>query len=325
MRINCYYEYQETIHGVMKTLQVIFEKLKLKYPEIEFVPIHSHTLRDENYQSCAHQYGPYFLKIENPITKKYILVSYWDKIVNLKQTNWDLENCVEILSSIGHHENDIYYKKQSLVEYTPISYVGATSVGEGIIEDLYSKTKILDNRLYPEKLTFRGHLYLFREHLFHDKRFDVTGTMKSIDENGNVVSVVEDLLNIENYLSELNHNKLNLSLNGAGEICFRDIEILGLGSALFRLKLVTDFHNPLIPDYHYISVDFHDIEEMGNDYEGYCKKVANRVFDKFEKIKKDYDFIDFVAKNGRKWYEENATIEMNSSIATKLIDISKIL
>jgi hypothetical protein len=64
---------------------------------------------------------------------------------------------------------------------------------------------------------------------------------------------------------------------------------------------------------------------MGNDYDGYCKKVANRVFDKFEKIKRDYDFIDFVAKNGRKWYEENATIEMNSSIATKLIDISKIL
>ncbi len=118
MRINCYYEFQETTHGVMRTLQVIVDKLKLKYPEIEFNSIHSHAMRDENYQSCAHQYGSYFLKIENPITKKYILVSYWDKIVNLKETNWDLENCVEILSSIGHHENDIYYKKQSLVEYT---------------------------------------------------------------------------------------------------------------------------------------------------------------------------------------------------------------
>ncbi len=34
MKVNCYYEFQETTHGVMRTLQVVVDKLKVKYPDI---------------------------------------------------------------------------------------------------------------------------------------------------------------------------------------------------------------------------------------------------------------------------------------------------
>ena len=51
--------------------------------------------------------------------------------------------------------------------------------------------------------------------------------------------------------------KICLSLNGAGEICNRDMEILASGSILFRPELNQKFHEELIPDYHYVTFDIH--------------------------------------------------------------------
>jgi len=168
-------------------------------------------------------------------------------------------------------------------------------------------------------------LYLFRRHLFDDERFDIKGEFFKLNEKGEVVPGETSRLPPKEYLEELDSRALNLSLNGTGEICFRDMEILGLGTALFRPKLVTELHNKLIPDYHYISVDFEDIFQGSTGFGIYCDKLANRMIERFNQVKNNKDFIDFVAKNGKKWYEENATIEMNAKIASDVIDLSKII
>jgi hypothetical protein len=92
-----------------------------------------------------------------------------------------------------------------------------------------------------------------------------------------------------------------------------------------RPKLVTKFRNELIPNYHYISVDFSDIEQGISGYEIYCNKLADRLLERFNEVRNDKDFIDFIAANGRKWYEENGTIEANGRIAANSIDLSKII
>ena len=85
------------------------------------------------------------------------------------------------------------------------------------------------NRIYADKLTFRGYLYLFRKFLENDNRFTIHNTKKT-------------LLTPSEYIKELNGFNLNYGINGAGEICYRDMEIMGLGTALFRTKLTTKFY-----------------------------------------------------------------------------------
>ena len=62
----------------------------------------------------------------------------------------------------------------------------------------------------------------------------------------------------------------------------------GLGNVLIRPKLRVKFHNELIPDYHYVSIDVTDF----SDYE----TLANATFDRFEKIKSDKDYLNFILK-----------------------------
>jgi hypothetical protein len=195
-------------------------------------------------------------------------------------------------------------------KYTPISYTTMTIDIEKQIEELYNQK---NERTYVEKLTFRGYLYQFRKFLESDERF-------------NIISKQTSILTPFDYMQELNASHLNFNINGAGEVCNRDIEIMGLGTALFRTKLVAKFHNELIPNYHYISVDFDNIDydEHKHDYNGYWKELSENVYDRFQEVKKDKDFIDFVANNGRQWYLENGTIDANVNIILNLLDFKKL-
>jgi len=189
---------------------------------------------------------------------------------------------------------------------TPISYVCMNMSCENIISKLNpdrTKAKV-------EKLPFRGYLYEFRKFLSEDNRFDV-------------VDKTKNMLSVENYINEIANVNINLSLNGAGEICNRDIEILGTGTALFRPELKCRFHNPLIPDYHYIAVNTSDISTDINFWK-YYQILADRMYEKFKEVKDNDEYIDFVSKNGKKWYDENGTVEKNAEIILNLINLDKL-
>jgi hypothetical protein len=340
MKLKCYFERGALTWSNIGAFNYLYDKLIQKYPEFEFEAIHTamgiipqedgsfKSMREScGYTGPNNKYGPFFMVIQNTENMKYFLVSYWDKLNDVRHTNWDLENCVEIFTGIGLHKDDITYNKIDMV-YTPTSFVGSTLENEQRIEVLYSermklkKQSLLDKtkrklgitngfdpfgRIYPEKLMFRGYTYLFRKYIMNDDRFIVHSD--KVDE--------------PTYLKELDTYSLNFSPNGAGEICFRDFEIMGLGTALFRQKLVVEFHNYLIPNYHYISVDFDDIPFNGYN-EVYWGLLANRIQERFNQVKNDYDFIDFVAKNGRDWYVENGTSEKNANIILSLMDFNKL-
>ncbi len=64
----------------------------------------------------------------------------------------------------------------------------------------------------------------------------------------------------DNYISEALNFKLVLSIGGGGgaicgDLCFRDLDMFGLGIPIIRPKYITELSDPLIPDYHYISVE----------------------------------------------------------------------
>jgi hypothetical protein len=269
--------------------------------DINFNCISSVDMRHTGYNGPAEKYGPMYCMIENPETKKYILISYWDKLTDVIST-FDLENCVDVYSSTGGHTNDITFDPIDF-NYIPISYVVTKTFHEQEIENAYHN--IIPYRK-QDKLLFRGFIYLFRKYLISDSRFNVT----------------DEKVSFEEYIQDARKNYVNLNLNGAAELNQRDMELLGTGTAMLRLKLSTKFHNELIPDYHYISVKFDDLDS--SDKNIFYKNLSNRILDRYNEVKDDIDYLKFVGENGRKWYQENGTVQANIDILTKLVNFNKL-
>ncbi len=232
-------------------------------------------------------YSPHLLTIRNTENKKYMVVSYWDKAMELtwEGNGWDFENCVDIVTSSGVNPH---------VTATPGSY----STYSLELQNQANEIRKPFSQKQDNELLFRGYLY--------NERLGMSKLSPS--------SITNEKIPSDEYLIELNNGRFGFSLNGAAEICNRDIEILSVGTVLFRPILYQKFHNPLIPDYHYIGF------EVANDYETQWKIIV----DKFNEVRNNYEFLERVANNGLQWYYENGTIDSNVEILKKVINIDKL-
>jgi hypothetical protein len=309
MNINCYYNFPHDEWNIPWYFDYIFNVLKNKYKNHKFKKINSTYLRQNSKGPCS-IYEYHHMIIENDDNKKFFIITYWDKIGCIEEySGWDMGKCVEIFASSGVHGNDIHYHPLE-IKYTPFSYLTPRKDIDTKIKEL-SKTKN-NQRIIPEKPSFKGLLYLFRKYLKNDDRFNVLST----DEG--------EYLQYSKYIEHLNKYAINMSLNGAGEICYRDMEIMGLGSALFRPKLVVKFNDPLIPNYHYISIDYDNIKNEYN-HEKFYKLKSDLLFERWEEVSKNRDFIDYVAANGKKWFNKNVSKESHSQIIKKNLNLDKLL
>lgn len=122
----------------------------------------------------------------------------------------------------------------------------------------------------------------------------------------------------ENYLLDMITHKVGLSVAGAAELCYRDVEYMGVGTPMMRFEYISQTTPPLIPNYHYIS-----IPRVDNDHreEYYCGKenklnnfrdnmneltdfYADIYYNKFLEIKDDEKFLDYVSANARTYYDQ---------------------
>jgi hypothetical protein len=232
-------------------------------------------------------YSPHVMVIRNIENKKYFLIDYWDKPEDFttNYNGWDVENMVEHFSSA---------KNNIPIDITPISYCVYSKTHEQIAEDIRKPfyDKIENN------LKFRGAVYSIRKEL--------------MDLNSDIVT--NSILPIKEYMEEINNNKICLSLNGAAEICNRDMEILSVGSVLFRPILTQKFHNELINGVHYIGFDTNADPKIQYEI----------IKNKFNQIKDDIDLLYHISKNGLDWYKNNGTIKANVEILKKLINLEKL-
>tara|TARA_R110000751_G_scaffold251701_1_gene351386 strand:- start:1932 stop:2867 length:936 start_codon:yes stop_codon:yes gene_type:complete len=310
MKINCYYEFPSNDWNTSHYFEQIYKSLKTFCPQYTFNNIDTRTL-PERVAPCngANKYSHAHMIIQNQKTFKYFLVTYWDKMSDIHEGNgWDMKNCVEIITSSGTHSGDILFKPLK-VDFTPFSYLTSRIDVDKVINELsYINNR---DRVIPKTPMFKGLLYNFREYLKEDDRFDIKKTSEDI-----VLSHTE-------YMQHLNQFSINMSLNGAGQICYRDMEILGLGTALFRPKLSSNFYNPLIPDYHYIAVDYDHIKNV-EPLEKYYNQLKELMITRWSEVIKDRDFIDKVALNGKKWFDENVPKEKHWKILSKILNFNKL-
>lgn len=240
-----------------------------------------------NYDDCLTQpcgiCSPHNMTLRNVENKKYFIISYWDRTYELTWSacGWDTENCKGIFTSSGTN---------NFMNYTPFSYLSYKK----IYDDLTLNAKSLTEKDKCE-LIFRGLLYAERLEMQKFNKIKITN---------------EKIYPEYKYFEDLTNNKICLSLNGAAEICHRDLEIMSARSVLLRPLLTQKFHNDLKPNFHYVPFNYNSNPEI---------QIEN-IINKFNEIKNDDSFLSFIADNGWEWFKKNGTINSNVNILKELIN-----
>ena len=231
-------------------------------------------------------YSCHAMRIMNE-NDKYIVVSYWDRAIEMtwEGTGWKHENCKAFITSAG----------VTGVNYIPFTYLPYCT----FFSENYMYAKQMSDKNNNE-LIFRGLLYGQRQELANLNKIRITN---------------EKIQPYEKYYEDLTNTKICLSLNGAGEICNRDIEILAARSVLFRPLLTIRFHNELKPNFHYHAFEYNENPDIQMDI----------IINEYNKIKDNEEYLTFISDNGYKWFIENGTIDANVNILKNIIDLSILL
>ena len=137
-------------------------------------------------------------------------------------------------------------------------------------------------------------------------------------------------LNAEMYLNTAIEYKVGLAFSSVAELCYREIDYMGIGLPILRLEYKITTNPPLIPNYHYISVDRDKYGLYGkqND-EGWGthfdrlggEKYVNAYIERFLEVKDDYDFLSYISENAHNYFQENCIQENRLKNIIKLINL----
>ncbi len=122
------------------------------------------------------------------------------------------------------------------------------------------------------------------------------------------------IIDFDAYLKESSRHRILLSLPGMADFCNRDVEGFASGSCVLRPRLRNEFHNRIIPDYHYISVDtdFRKTDPV---------EVAAKIEQRFTEVIDDCEYLESVAKNAAQWYDENVRHDAVMKLTVKLLGL----
>jgi len=160
------------------------------------------------------------------------------------------------------------------------------------LEEYFYKRKLILN--FNKKLYFRGKI---------DDRPILKYFSPSILESGQTI-------NQNDYFNEAINHEIGLSIGGVGELCYRDIEYMGMGIPFLRFEFASSLKEPLIPNVHYISVDRPNdlpteqrtcgvgLDRMGLEH--HAKLIEQRYLEVID----DKEFLRFVSTNAREYYEK---------------------
>ena len=122
------------------------------------------------------------------------------------------------------------------------------------------------------------------------------------------------IIDWDDYFRESTAHRVMLSLPGYADICNRDVECFGSGTCVLRPRLHIEFHNELIPDYHYVSVNtkWRNVEPV---------EIADRIEQRFREVVDDREYIEFIARNAARWYDENVRVEAAMALTAQLLGL----
>lgn len=125
-----------------------------------------------------------------------------------------------------------------------------------------------------------------------------------------------DTLTYSEYLKEMINSKIGLSYyqdldkystphDHPGEFCYRDIEYMAVGLPYIRIEYKDNVHDPIIPNYHYISIPretaYCAYQQAGD------QGVRDVFIDRYNEVLNDEEFLKYISMNQTNWYNQNMT------------------
>jgi hypothetical protein len=270
------------------------DRLKQKYNVVEnryFENAHKERF-NVNFNSLTNSQGLLLMEceyvIENTDNGEFYILSVADDLssgVLTEQSNPKLKKVLIsqfIEDKIKHHVGNNYEK------YSPWIYFPMNLTD---LESYYQKRK--EKTEFIDKLCFWG----------------ATSERPILKHFDNSIFVGPNYIgDSDSYFDNLINYSIALSIAGVGELCYRDIECMALGVPLLRFEYQTILSEPLIPNYHYISLPYDDEMPRHNntptDRLGEYPQ-AKKIEERFKEVILDKDFLSFISKNARKYYEDN--------------------
>lgn len=241
--------------------------------------------------------------IENKTTNEYVIMSVADLLTCAILNHQCEPLCKKIIFSQYDEKNliDHIWCENALSKYSPWIYFPSNIFDiDSIYNERLEKKKLID------KFYFRGTSMEDRTILNHFNRDYFEGGLP----NGVFNDYARDLINY----------KIALSIAGRAEFCYRDVENFGLGVPIMRFEYVNKMFKPLIPNYHYISVERPSdlmYDRTGNL--GHAKMLEKR----FLEVKDDIDFLNFISKNARKYYDDYLSKDSNVKITYDILNLNE--
>ena len=331
MELNIRHEFRDLRLGnnefyVTSFFKKFYESLKTKYPEINF------STKNETSFGKYGQGGIYScmnFSIVNPINKKYVLISFFDnwKYHFMSHLGWEANKMVQFFYPGGFNfydyftfkdtsknNSDLQFPKNMDDIFTPFYYGPYFDCCYEEINNIYRQNL---NKEKINKLYFRGWMWDFRKEMVSKINQE---DILIIDKNKN-----NQTLNYLEFLEDSSKYSAVLSLPGGNEMCNRDIECFGIGVPVIRPAVNVKYKDPLIPNYHYISCyDFCDYSIDGNP-----KYISNEDFQKnlikkWNSVKNNKEYLDFVSKNARSWFEKNCRVDKNITCVLEQLNLEKL-
>ena len=269
------------------------EELKNRYEVIEnrYYEFANSSRFEVNLQNQLSPNGNFLLLeceyvIEFMDTGDFYILSVSDDLTHAILNEKDNSHLKKVLiSQFREDKLNPYLNDENKEKYTPWIYFPCT------IDDLtvFNKKR---NEIpeYIDKMYFRGTSIQDRVILSNIN----SEYLEGITPIGGPLTYFEDLIKY----------KIGLSVAGRGELCYRDIEYMALEVPFIRFEYITKLNPNLIPNYHYISVERPDeltIDRLGD--ESHSKMIERR----FLEVKDDKDFLNFIAKNAKEYYDTYLT------------------
>jgi hypothetical protein len=184
-----------------------------------------------------------------------------------------------IRDKVNHHVRSEYQSK-----YFPWIYFPSN---EYDLEFYYNKRKEIEQT--NSKMFFRG---------------ETTSRTILNHFSNEVVYGGEPIGGFDKYATEMLDFKLALSVAGRGEMCYRDIECMAMGIPFIRFEYTTELNPPLIPNFHYVSVDRpDDLKDWMNLDRNGESHHAEMITKRYLEVIDDTEFLEFISKNAREYYE----------------------
>jgi hypothetical protein len=239
--------------------------------------------------------------IENKETKEFVVLSVSDSLTGAILNHQSNPLCKKILVAQFDEQNikNHLREPQNFYKYRPWIYFPSN---EFDLDSKYQKRISLSE--LTDKFCFWGTSIEDRKILSNFNEEYFSGGLPIGDFNG--------------YSEKLIQFKVALSIAGRAEFCYRDVENFGMGIPIIRFEYKNKMYNHLIPNFHYVSVNRPEdlyYDRLGN------KEHAEMIENRFREVKDDKEFLDYISRNARKYYEDYLSPKGSVEFTYKILDL----